>query len=286
MKKARAKGAEFKEEALDIYLKEIESYPLIDHNEEKRLARRIKKSDQAAFEKLIRSNLRFVITVAKRYQNRGLSLTDLIAEGNVGLIKAALRYDERKGIRFISYAVWWIRQSILQALAEQSRIFRVPINRADALHRIKKTSSTMTQELGREPSLVEISKQMEIHQEEVGKLLSILKTPLSLDNPLFMGDDDRKFIECLPDDEDHRPDELAFERIRVEVIEDILGTLKDRETKILNLYYGLGDRDPMTLEEIGAILGITRERVRQIKERALERLRHASRRRKLEAYMH
>jgi len=138
MKKARVFSAHFKDEVLDIYLKEIESYPLIDHQEEKRLARRIRKKDQSAFEKLIRSNLRFVITVAKRYQNRGLNLTDLIAEGNVGLIKAALRYDETKGIRFISYAVWWIRQSILQALAEQSRIFRVPINRADALHRNQK----------------------------------------------------------------------------------------------------------------------------------------------------
>jgi len=286
MKKASYKSAQFNDEVLDIYLKEIESYPLITHQEEKRLAKKIKKRDQAAFEKLIRSNLRFVITVAKRYQNRGLSLTDLIAEGNLGLIKAALRYDERKGIRFISYAVWWIRQSILQSLAEQSRIFRVPINRADALHRIKKTSSSMTQDLGREPTLNEISKEMEINHEEVGKLLSILKTPLSLDNPLFMGDDDRKFVECLPDNEDHRPDKVAFEKIRIEVIENILATLKDRETKILNLYYGLGDRDPMTLEEIGAILGITRERVRQIKERALERLRHASRRRKLEAYIH
>jgi RNA polymerase primary sigma factor len=286
MKKGRPAAGEFKDEVLDIYLREIESYPLINHKEEKKLARKIKKKDQPSFEKLIRSNLRFVITVAKRYQNRGLSLTDLIAEGNVGLIKAALRYDERKGIRFISYAVWWIRQSILQALAEQSRIFRVPINRADALHRIKRTSSTMTQALGREPSLQEISSEMEINQEEIGKLLSILRTPLSLDSPLFMGDDDRKFIECLPDDEDHRPDEVAFEKIRIEVIRDILQTLKDRETKILNLYYGLGGRDPMTLEEIGAILGITRERVRQIKERALERLRHASRRRKLEAYIH
>jgi RNA polymerase primary sigma factor len=286
MKKASYKSAQFNDEVLDIYLKEIESYPLITHQEEKRLAKKIKKRDQAAFEKLIRSNLRFVITVAKRYQNRGLSLTDLIAEGNLGLIKAALRYDERKGIRFISYAVWWIRQSILQSLAEQSRIFRVPINRADALHRIKKTSSSMTQDLGREPTMHEISREMEINHEEVGKLLSILKTPLSLDNPLFLGDDDRKFVECLPDNEDHRPDEVAFEKIRIEVIENILATLKDRETKILNLYYGLGDRDPMTLEEIGAILGITRERVRQIKERALERLRHASRRRKLEAYIH
>jgi RNA polymerase primary sigma factor len=284
-KKGSKRSLNYKDETLDIYLREIDTYSLITREEEYELAKEIKKGNDEALDKLVRSNLRFVITVAKRYQNRGLSLTDLIAEGNLGLIKAAQRFDESKGIRFISYAVWWVRQSILQALADQTRVFRIPINRADTIHKLRRRSNDLRQELGREPTSREISEGMDMGVDEIGQLLSVAKSPFSLDNPVFCGEDDRKLLECVSDDESPCPDDVAFENIRTEVIENILGTLKERETIILTLYFGLGDRDPMTLEEIGSVLGITRERVRQIKEKALERLRHVSRRRKLEAYL-
>jgi len=284
-KKGSKRSLNYKDESLDIYLKEIDTYSLITREEEYRLAKEIRAGKQEALDKLIRSNLRFVITVAKRYQNRGLSLTDLIAEGNLGLIKAAQRFDETRGIRFISYAVWWVRQSILQALADQTRVFRIPINRADTIHKLRKRSNNLRQELGREPTSAELSEEMEMGVEEIGQLLSSVKSPFSLDNPVFFGEDDRKLLECVSDEETPSPDDIAYENIRTEVIETMIGTLKERETVILTLYFGLGDRDPMTLEEIGSILGITRERVRQVKEKALERLRHVSRRRKLEAYL-
>jgi len=284
-KKGSKRSLNYKDESLDIYLREIDTYSLISREEEYRLAKEIKAGSDEALDKLVRSNLRFVITVAKRYQNRGLSLTDLIAEGNLGLIKAAQRFDETKGIRFISYAVWWVRQSILQALADQTRVFRIPINRADTIHKLKKRSNDLRQELGREPTSWEISEGMDMGMEEIGQLLSVVKSPFSLDSPIFFGEDDRKLLECVSDEDSPHPDDVAYDNIRTEVIENILGTLKERETIILTLYFGLGDRDPMTLEEIGSVLGITRERVRQIKEKALERLRHVSRRRKLEAYL-
>ena len=279
------RSSNYKDETLDLYLKEIDTYDLITREEEYQLAKEIKAGKDEALNKLVRSNLRFVITVAKRYQNRGLSLIDLIAEGNLGLIKAAQRFDETKGIRFISYAVWWVRQSILQALADQTRVFRIPINRADTIHKLRRRSNDLRQELGREPTSLEISEGMNMGVDEISQLLSVVKSPFSLDNPVFFGEDDRKLLECVSDDDNPRPDDVAYENIRTEVIENILGTLKERETIILTLYFGLGDRDPMTLEEIGSILGITRERVRQIKEKALDRLRHVSRKRKLEAYL-
>ncbi len=284
-KKGSKRSLNYKDETLDLYLKEIDTYDLITREEEYQLAKEIKAGKDEALNKLVRSNLRFVITVAKRYQNRGLSLIDLIAEGNLGLIKAAQRFDETKGIRFISYAVWWVRQSILQALADQTRVFRIPINRADTIHKLRRRSNDLRQELGREPTSLEISEGMNMGVDEISQLLSVVKSPFSLDNPVFFGEDDRKLLECVSDDDNPRPDDVAYENIRTEVIENILGTLKERETIILTLYFGLGDRDPMTLEEIGSILGITRERVRQIKEKALDRLRHVSRKRKLEAYL-
>jgi len=284
-RKGSKRSLNYKDETLDLYLKEIDTYDLITREEEYQLAKEIKAGKDEALNKLVRSNLRFVITVAKRYQNRGLSLIDLIAEGNLGLIKAAQRFDETKGIRFISYAVWWVRQSILQALADQTRVFRIPINRADTIHKLRRRSNDLRQELGREPTSLEISEGMNMGVDEVSQLLSVVKSPFSLDNPVFFGEDDRKLLECVSDDDNPRPDDVAYENIRTEVIENILGTLKERETIILTLYFGLGDRDPMTLEEIGSILGITRERVRQIKEKALDRLRHVSRKRKLEAYL-
>src|SRR6266704_1064160 len=268
-----AKRASFDEGSLDQYLREISQYPLITREEEVTLAQRIKRGDEEALDKLVRSNLRFVVSVAKKYQNQGVSLSDLINEGNLGLIRAAHKFDETKGIKFISYAVWWIRQAILQALAEQSRIVRVPLNRAGTLHRIGKRSASLLQELGREPT-----------EEEIAKTLSISQAHLSLDAPLTPGEDN-KLLDYLPDTTSPGPDDEIFEHALTESIEEVLATLKEREAKILRLYFGLEGQEPMTLEEIGSLLGITRERVRQIKEKALARLRHVSRARALESFL-
>ena len=278
------KRGQFREGSLDQYLKEISQYPLIDRDEEVRLAKAIRKGEEEALNKLVRSNLRFVVSVAKKYQNQGVPLSDLINEGNLGLIRAAHKFDETKGIKFISYAVWWIRQAILQALAEQSRIVRVPLNRAGALHRIGRRSSALIQELGREPTVEEIAEELEISREEVERTLAISQSHLSLDAPVTPGEDNR-LLDYLPDQYSPGPEDEAYGRALKETVEDSLATLKEREAKILRLYFGLDDQEPMTLEEIGALLGITRERVRQIKEKALLRLRHASRARFLETFM-
>ncbi|MEO5567073.1 MAG: RNA polymerase sigma factor RpoD/SigA [Gemmatimonadaceae bacterium] len=274
----------YEEGSLDQYLKEISAYPLISREEEAALARRIREEDQEALDKLVRSNLRFVVSVAKKYQNQGVSLSDLINEGNLGLIRAAHKFDETKGIKFISYAVWWIRQAILQALAEQSRIVRVPLNRAGTLHRIGKRAAALLQELGREATHAEIAQGMDITEEEVAKTMSISQATLSLDAPMAPGEDN-KLLDYLPDTVNPTPDEQIFVKALTESIEEALSHLKERESKILRLYFGLDGNEPMTLEEIGALLGITRERVRQIKEKALSRLRHVSRARALESYL-
>jgi RNA polymerase primary sigma factor len=265
-----------KDGSLDQYLKEISQYPLIDRDEEARLARGIREGDAECLDKLVRSNLRFVVSVAKKYQNQGVHLSDLINEGNLGLIRAAHKFDETKGIKFISYAVWWIRQAILQALAEQSRIVRVPLNRAGALHRIGRRSSALLQELGREPTVEEIAQDLDLSEEEVEATLAISQSHLSLDAPLSPGEDNR-LLDYLPDQFSPHPDDQAYEEALRETVDAALSTLKEREAKVLRLYFGLDDQEPMTLEEIGTLLGITRERVRQIKENALNRLRHASR---------
>ncbi len=272
------------EGSLDQYLRDISVYPLITREQEVELAKRIRKTDQEALDTLVRSNLRFVVSVAKKYQNQGVSLSDLINEGNLGLIRAAHKFDETKGIKFISYAVWWIRQAILQALAEQSRIVRVPLNRAGTLHRIGKRASSLLQELGREPTHEEIAEGMDITEEEVAKTMSISQTHLSLDAPMTPGEDN-KLLDYLPDTLNPTPDEQTLEKALTDAVQESLSQLKEREAKILRLYFGLGDSEPMTLEEIGAVLGITRERVRQIKEKALSRLRHASRKRALESFL-
>lgn len=278
-----SKQTTFDEGSLDLYLREISRYPLITRDEEARLASRIREGDQEAMETLCRSNLRFVVSVAKKYQNQGVSLADLINEGNVGLIRAAHKFDETKGIKFISYAVWWIRQAILQALAEQSRIVRVPLNRAGTLHRIGRRSNALLQELGREPSAEEIARGMDISIEEVRKTMSISQAHLSLDAPLTPGEDN-KLLDYLPDEYSPLPDDNAADSARRRAIQRSLGSLKPREAKILRLYYGLDNHEAMTLEEIGSVLGITRERVRQIKEKALDRLRHRSRSETLESF--
>ena len=272
------------EGSLDQYLRDISVYPLISRDEEVSLAQRIRQNDQEALDTLVRSNLRFVVSVAKKYQNQGVSLSDLINEGNLGLIRAAHKFDETKGIKFISYAVWWIRQAILQALAEQSRIVRVPLNRAGALHRIGKRANALLQELGREATHAEIAEGMEITEEEVAKTMSISQTHLSLDAPMSPGEDNR-LLDYIPDTQSATPDEETIEKALVESVHEALAGLKERESKILRLYFGLDGSEPMTLEQIGAVLNITRERVRQIKEKALSRLRHVSRARALESYL-
>lgn len=272
------------EGSLDLYLREISRYPLIRQDEEVRLAQGIHAGDEESLDKLVRSNLRFVVSVAKKYQNQGVSLSDLINEGNLGLIRAAHKFDETKGIKFISYAVWWIRQAILQALAEQSRIVRVPLNRAGTLHRIGKRSALLLQELGREPTPSEIAEGMDITLEEVQKTLSISRSHVSLDAPVTTGEDAR-LLDYLPDTQNAGPDSDTFEHALSESVEEVLSTLREREARILRLYFGLDGPEPMTLEEIGGMMGITRERVRQIKEKALSRLRHVSRARALESFL-
>jgi RNA polymerase primary sigma factor len=274
----------FEEGSLDQYLRDISIYPLITREREGELARGIRDGDQEALDTLVRSNLRFVVSVAKKYQNQGVSLSDLINEGNLGLIRAAHKFDETKGIKFISYAVWWIRQAILQALAEQSRLIRVPLNRAGALHRIGKRASALLQELGREATHAEIAEGMELTEEEVAKTMSITQTHLSLDAPMTPGEDNR-LLDYLADSVNPTPDEEMFGKALTQSIREALDGLKEREAKILKLYFGLDGQEPMTLEEIGAALNITRERVRQIKEKALSRLRHVSRARALESYL-
>lgn len=284
MRASAAKKVGKEEGSLDQYLREISKYSLLKREDEVELAVKIHVGDPEALDKLVRSNLRFVVSVAKKYQNQGVSLSDLINEGNLGLIRAAHKFDETKGIKFISYAVWWIRQAILQALAEQSRIVRVPLNRAGTLHRIGKRSSALQQELGREPTIDEIAEGMDIPKDEVAKTLAISRSHLSLDAPLTPGEDN-KLLDYLADEESPGPDDQTFERALSNSIEQVLRTLKEREAKILRLYFGLDSQEAMTLEEIGGLLGITRERVRQIKEKALARLRHVSRARSLESFL-
>jgi RNA polymerase primary sigma factor len=274
----------YEEGSLDQYLRDISVFPLITREQEVELAKKIRGDDQEALDTLVRSNLRFVVSVAKKYQNQGVSLSDLINEGNLGLIRAAHKFDETKGIKFISYAVWWIRQAILQALAEQSRIVRVPLNRAGTLHRIGKRASALLQELGREATHAEIANGTDLTEEEVAKTMAISQIHLSLDAPMTPGEDNR-LLDYLPDTTNQTPDEETFDKALTESIQLALSGLKEREAKILRLYFGLDGAEPMTLEQIGAVLNITRERVRQIKEKALSRLRHVSRARALESYL-
>jgi len=271
------------DQSLDKYLQEIGEVDLIDAQEEVRLAKLVKQGDQDALNKLVQANLRFVVSVAKQYQNQGLSLGDLINEGNLGLIKAAKRFDETKGFKFISYAVWWIRQAILQALAEQSRIVRLPLNRVGALHKIGKVSSDLEQNYGREPSAEEIAEQLDMSSNEVTDTLKISSRHLSLDAPFQEGEDNR-LLDVLEDEVQAPPDEELFDEALQKEVVKALSTLTDREAEVIRLYFGIGREKPMTLEQIGTKFGLTRERVRQIKEKAIRRLRHSSRARALSPY--
>ena len=271
-------------QSLDKYLQEIGKVDLLKSEEEIELARRIKKGDQRALEKLTKANLRFVVSVAKQYQNQGLSLGDLINEGNLGLIKAAKRFDETRGFKFISYAVWWIRQSILQALAEQSRIVRLPLNRVGALNKIGKAFSTLEQEFEREPSASELAEELDMSLFEVADTLKISGRHLSMDAPFAQGEDNR-LLDVIQDERTPLPDYSLIKESLSKEVERALGTLTEREAEVIRLYFGLGREHSLTLEEIGEKFQLTRERVRQIKEKAIRRLRHASRSKQLRAYL-
>jgi RNA polymerase primary sigma factor len=271
-------------QSLDKYLQEIGRVELLDPEEEIDLARRIKKGDQKALEKLTKANLRFVVSVAKQYQNQGLSLGDLINEGNLGLIKAAKRFDETRGFKFISYAVWWIRQSILQALAEQSRIVRLPLNRVGALNKIGKAFSTLEQEFEREPSASELAEELDMSLFEVADTLKISGRHLSMDAPFAQGEENR-LLDVIQDERTPLPDHQLIKESLSKEVERALGTLTEREAEVIRLYFGLGREHSLTLEEIGEKFQLTRERVRQIKEKAIRRLRHASRSKQLRAYL-
>lgn len=271
-------------QSLDKYLQEIGKVDLLTPDEEVELAQRIREGDQVALEKLTKANLRFVVSVAKQYQNQGLSLGDLINEGNLGLIKAAKRFDETRGFKFISYAVWWIRQSILQALAEQSRIVRLPLNRVGALNKIGKAFSQLEQEFEREPSAHELAEILELTAAEVADTLKISGRHISMDAPFVQGEENR-LLDVLENDETPRPDHILIaESLRAEV-ERALEMLTEREAEVIRLYFGIGIEHSLTLEEIGERFNLTRERVRQIKEKAIRRLKHTSRSRALKAYL-
>jgi RNA polymerase primary sigma factor len=270
--------------SLDKYLQEIGREELITAEEEVSLAKKIREGDQVALEKLTRSNLRFVVSVAKQYQNQGLSLPDLINEGNLGLIKAAKRFDETRGFKFISYAVWWIRQSILQALAEQSRIVRLPLNQVGSLNKINKAYSKLEQEYEREPSAEELSAVLDLPEDKVADTMRVSGRHVSMDAPFANGEDNSLLDVLVNHDSPRADNQLMSESLQKE-IERSLSTLTERERDVIKLFFGIGCNHGLTLEEIGAKFDLTRERVRQIKEKAIRRLRHNSRSKLLKAYL-
>ena len=271
-------------QSLDKYLQEIGKVDLLSTEDEIQLAIKIRKGDRSAFEQLTKANLRFVVSVAKQYQNQGLSLGDLINEGNLGLIKAAKRFDETRGFKFISYAVWWIRQSILQALAEQSRIVRLPLNRVGALNKIGKAYNSLEQEYEREPNSSELAKELQMDVDKVVEALKISGRHISMDAPLTQGDENR-LLDVVENEEYPAPDHMLMSESLKTEINRILSTLSDREAEVIKFYFGLNKEHSLTLEEIGERFNLTRERVRQIKEKAIRRLRHASRSKNLKSYL-
>jgi len=270
-------------EALEKYLTEIGKEELLSADEEVELAQRIRKGDRKALDRLTKANLRFVVSVAKQYQNQGLSLPDLINEGNVGLIKAAEKFDETRGFKFISYAVWWIRQSILQAIAEQSRIVRLPLNQVGSANKINRMLSKFEQENERRPSLVEISEQIDLPEEKIDEAMLVTGRQVSVDAPFVDGEDNSLLDVLVNDDSPMADRQLVVESLRAEIA-DALKTLNERERNIIKAFYGIGEPE-MTLEEIGNKFGLTRERVRQIKEKAIRRLRANTKSKILKAYL-
>lgn len=270
--------------SLDKYLQEIGKVDLISPEEEVLLARKIKAGDRDALAKLVKSNLRFVVSVAKQYQNQGMSLPDLINEGNLGLIKAAQRFDETRGFKFISYAVWWIRQAILQALAEQARIVRLPVNKIGSINKINRVFARLEQEFEREPSANEIADVLELAPEEVKEVLKTNGRTVSMDAPIS-SEEDNNMYDVLQSDDNPAPDKHLINESLAYEIERALSTLSPREAKVIKLYFGINMKHPLTLEEIGEELGLTRERVRQIKEKALKRIQYTTRSRILKTYL-
>ncbi len=271
--------------SLDKYLQEIGRVELITADEEVELARKIKQGDNAALEKLTKANLRFVVSVSKQYQNQGLSLPDLINEGNLGLIKAAQRFDETRGFKFISYAVWWIRQSILQALAEQARIVRLPLNKIGSINKIKRAFSELEQKYEREPSHDEIADVLDLTTRDVNENFRHAGRHVSIDAPISTDDDSSNMSDLMVNDSTPGPDHILLRESLKNEIERTLTTLTAREADVIRLYFGLAGKHPLSLEEIGEIFDLTRERVRQIKEKAIRRLRLNTRCKNLKVYL-
>ena len=270
--------------ALELYLRDIAYNDLLTPQQEVKLAKRIRAGDQKSLAQMVESNLRFVITIAKEYQGRGLPLEDLIAEGNVGLVRAATRYDETVGVKFTTYAVWWIRQGILSALAEKARMVRLPVNKIKHLCRLERISSGLKQELGREPSIEEVAIRAEMQPRQAQDLLEAARWHVSLDMPLEEGPD-TSLLEILADTDQVTPEMEVMEQSMATEVRAVLDTLSEREARVLRLYFGLDGGDSMTLEQIGNQLSLTKERVRQIRDKALAALKHPSRMRKIRAYL-
>jgi RNA polymerase primary sigma factor len=270
--------------SLEKYLQEIGKVDLLTAEQEVQLAQRIKAGDEMALEQLVKANLRFVVSVAKQYQNQGLSLPDLINEGNLGLIKAAQRFDETRGFKFISYAVWWIRQSILQALAEQARIVRLPLNKIGDINKINKVHASLEQKLEREPGIDEIANEMDLDEKKIKDSVQTSRRHVSVDAPLIQ-DEDNTMLDVLKSEETVTPEDgLIYDSLKIE-IERAISTLSPKEADVIRYFFGLNGNSPLTLDEIGHMFGLTRERVRQIKEKGLRKLKHTSKNKLLKSYL-
>ena len=283
-RKTQAESLSRRRSALELYLKDIAYNDLLTPQQEVELAKRIRAGDRKSLEQMIESNLRFVITIAKEYQGRGLPLEDLIAEGNMGLVRAATRYDEGVGVKFTTYGVWWIRQGILSALAEKARMVRLPVNKIKHLSKLERISADLKQEFGREPSVDEIATRAELQPKQVQDLLDASRWHISLDMPIDEGPD-TSLIEIMEDKNQMTPETAVMEQAMADEIRAALDTLSPREARVLKLYFGLNSGEPMTLEQIGNILHLTKERVRQIRDKALAALKHPSRMRKIRTYL-
>jgi RNA polymerase primary sigma factor len=271
-------------QSLDKYLQEIGKIDLITADEEVRLTQQIKGGDQVALDKMVKANLRFVVSVAKQYQSRGLTLGDLINEGNVGLVKAAMRFDETRGFKFISYAVWWIRQSIMQALAEQSRVVRIPLNRVGTLNKLNKTFAELEQQFQRDPSADELAEVMKVAPEEVRDTAQMGARHVSINAPFISGEENG-LLDVLEDESEEAPDSTLIDYSLRQDVQRSLSALTERESDIISLYFGLNGQPAMSLEEIGLKFNLTRERVRQVKEKGLRRLRSKSKSNVLKHYL-
>jgi RNA polymerase primary sigma factor len=283
--KKRKYSKDLSNESLSRYLKDIGKTRLLTLEEESELARRVREGDKEALELLVKSNLRFVVSVAKQYQNQGLSIDDLINEGNLGLIKAAERFDETKGFKFISYAVWWIRQSIMQAIAEQSRLVRLPLNRIAVINKITKANSAFEQDNSRNANTTELAEELDMNEDEIKLALEIATRTISLDTQINTNDDTNILLDVIPNDHQPSPDSLLVRESLKNEVASALSSLTSKEAIVVKYYFGIERDIPLTLEEIGEHLDLTRERVRQIKEKAIKKLKHSSRSSKLKVFL-